>query len=76
MYSIHNTVKDETPTQLLEEQSTNMMCMFDDICFMDDFPKYDKYDQNYTKVNSSKPSTTYCWEEEHQLQLEYGSQSK
>jgi hypothetical protein len=51
-----------------------MMCMFDDISFMDDLPKYDKYDEDYTKVNSSKPSATYCWEEEDQLQLKYDSQ--
>jgi hypothetical protein len=74
MYSIHNTVKDETSTQLVEEKSVDMMCMFDDICFMDDLPNYDKYDENYNKVNSSKPSTTYCWEEKDQLQLKYDSQ--
>jgi hypothetical protein len=33
MYSIHNVVKDEVPTQLVEEPSTDMMCMFDDISF-------------------------------------------
>ena len=33
MYSIHNVVKDEIPTQLIEEPSTDMMCMFDDISF-------------------------------------------
>jgi hypothetical protein len=27
MYSIHNIVKDETPTQLVEEPSIDMMCM-------------------------------------------------
>jgi len=52
----------------------DMMCMFDDILFMDDLPKYDNYDEDYTKVNSSKPSTTYCWEEEYHLQLKYGNQ--
>jgi hypothetical protein len=31
MYSIHNTVKDEAPSKLVEEQPTDMMCMFDDI---------------------------------------------
>jgi len=41
MYSIHNVVKDEVPTQLIEEPSTHMMCMFDDISFMDDLPKLD-----------------------------------
>ena len=74
MYSIHNIVKDETPTQLVEEKSVDMMCMFDDIYFMDDLPKYDKYDENYTKVNSSKSSTSYNWEEEDQLQIKYDNQ--
>jgi hypothetical protein len=50
-----------------------MMCMYDDISFMDDLPKYDKYDEDYTKVNSSKPSAAYCWEEKDQLQLKYDS---
>jgi hypothetical protein len=45
--------------------------MFDGISFMDDLPKYDKYDEDYTKVNSSKPSAGYFWEEEDQLQLKY-----
>jgi hypothetical protein len=31
MYSIHNVVKDEVPTQLVEEPLVDMMCMFDDI---------------------------------------------
>jgi hypothetical protein len=37
--------------------------MFDGIYFMDHVPKYDKYDEDYTKVNSSKPSAGYFWEE-------------
>jgi seryl-tRNA synthetase len=40
MYSIHNVVKDEVPTHLVEETSTDMMYMFDDISFMDDLPKH------------------------------------
>ena len=39
MYSIHNTVKDETPNQLVEEQPTDMMCMFDDISYLDNPPQ-------------------------------------
>jgi hypothetical protein len=35
MYSIHNTVKDEAPSQLAEEQPADMMCMFDDIPYLD-----------------------------------------
>ena len=33
MYSIPNTVKDEVPTHLVEEPSTDMMCMFDDFSY-------------------------------------------
>jgi hypothetical protein len=33
MYSIHNIVKDEVPTQLVEEPSADMMCMFDDFYY-------------------------------------------
>ena len=33
--------------QYVEEQSTDLMCMFDDINSFDDFPKYDQYDDNY-----------------------------
>ena len=73
MYSIQNTVKDETPTQLVEEKSADTMCMFDYVSFIDDLPKYDKYDEDYTKVNSPKPSASYRWEEEDQLQLKYDS---
>jgi hypothetical protein len=47
MYSIHNTVKDETPSQLAEEQPADMMCMFDDISYLDNLPKYDQYDDDY-----------------------------
>lgn len=42
---------------------------------MDDLPKYDQYDDDYIKVDSSKQSTTYFWEEESQLQqLKYDNQ--
>ena len=41
MYSIHNTVEDEAPSQLVEEQSADMMCMFDDIPHLDNIPKCD-----------------------------------
>jgi hypothetical protein len=74
MYSIHNMDKGESPNPLVEEKSTYMMCMFDDISFMDDLPKYDNYDENYTKVNSSKKSTTYFWKEEDQLQIKHDNE--
>jgi hypothetical protein len=76
MYSIHNTVKDETPSQLAEEQPTDMMCMFDDISYLDNLPKYDQYDDDYVAeidVDCSKKSTACCWQEEDQLQLRYGN---
>ena len=52
------------------------MCMLDDIAYMDDQPKYDQYDDDYIKVDSSKKSTTYFWEEEAQLQqIKYDNES-
>jgi hypothetical protein len=47
MYSIHGTVKDEAPSQLAEEQSADMMCMFDDIPYLDCPPKWDQYDDDH-----------------------------
>jgi hypothetical protein len=47
MYSIHNTVKDEAPSQLVEEQSADMICMFNGISSMDDLPKCDQYDDDH-----------------------------
>jgi hypothetical protein len=77
MYSIHNTVKDEVPTQLVEEPSTDMMCMFDDISYLDNLPKCDQYDDDHEAeidVDCSKKSTTCRWQEEDQLQLRYDNQ--
>jgi hypothetical protein len=64
---------DENPNQLVKDQPIDMICMFDEVSFMDDVPKYDQYDDDYINVNSSKPSTKYCWEEA-QLQIKYDSQ--
>jgi hypothetical protein len=47
MYSIHNTVKDEAPSQLVEEQPADMICMFNGISSMDDLPKCDQYDDDH-----------------------------
>lgn len=33
--------------QYVEEQSSDLMCMFDDITYFDDLPKYDQYNDNY-----------------------------
>jgi hypothetical protein len=67
MYSIHNTVKDETPIQLVEEPSVDMMCMFDEFSFMDDLFKHDQYDEDDIKMNFSEKLEAYCWEEENHL---------
>jgi hypothetical protein len=77
MYSIHNVVKDEVPSQLAEEQPADMMCMFDDISYLDNLPKCDQYDDDYEAeidVDCSKQSTTCHWQEEDQLQLRYDNQ--
>ena len=74
MYSIHNLVKDETPTQLVDEPSTDMMCIFYYISFMDDLPKNNQYDEDYIKMDFPKQSTRYCWEGEDQLQFKDDSQ--
>jgi hypothetical protein len=62
MYSIHNTVKDEVPTHLVEDPSADMMCMFDDFSYLDNLPKYDQYDDDHEaeiEVDCSKKSPTY-----------------
>ena len=51
VYSIHNIVKDETPTQLVEEPLADMMCIFYDISFMDDLPKHGQYDEDSIKMD-------------------------
>jgi hypothetical protein len=43
-----------------------MMCMFDDFPFLDDLPKCD---EDYIQMDFPKKSTTYCWEEDSQLQF-------
>jgi hypothetical protein len=58
MYSLHDMDKDETQNELVEEKSIDLMCMLDDIAYMDELPKYDQYDDDYIKVDSSKKSTT------------------
>jgi hypothetical protein len=41
MYSIHDTTKDEVQNQMVMEKPPEMMCMFDDLAYVDDFPRYD-----------------------------------
>jgi hypothetical protein len=61
MYSIHNIVKDEAPSQLAEEQPADMIFMFNGISSMDDLPKCDQYDDDHEaeiEVDYSKKSAT------------------
>jgi hypothetical protein len=77
MYSIHNVVKDEAPSQLAEEQLADMMCMFDDIPYLDNIPKCDQHDDEHEAeidVDYSKKSTACRWQEEDQLHFRYVNQ--
>jgi hypothetical protein len=70
MYSIHSTVKDEAPSQLVEEQPADMMCMFDDIPYLDCPPKWDQYDDDHEaeiEVDCSEKPTACHWQEEDHL---------
>jgi hypothetical protein len=54
-----------------------MMCMFDDIPYLDNLPKCDQYHDDHEveiEVDCSKQSTTCHWQEEDQLQLIYDNQ--
>jgi hypothetical protein len=77
MYSIHNIVKDEAPSQLAEKQPVDMMCMFDDIPYLDCPPKCDQYDDEHEveiEVECSKKSAACHWQEEDYLQFRYDNQ--
>jgi hypothetical protein len=70
IYSIHGTVKDEAPSQLAEEQPADMMCMFDDISYLDCPPKSNQYDDDHeaeTEVGCLEKPTACQWQEEDQL---------
>jgi hypothetical protein len=70
MYSIHDTVKDEAPSQFVEEQPTDMMCMFDDIPYLDCPPKWDQYDDDHEaemEVVCSEKMAACHWQEEDHL---------
>jgi hypothetical protein len=75
MYSIHNTIKDEVQNQKIEEDSPDMICMFNGISSMNDSPKLDWYNDDYTTLDFSKKSATYDWEEEDILQSQQDNQS-
>jgi hypothetical protein len=75
MYSIHDVVKDEVPSQLAEEQPADMMCMFDDIPYLYHLPKCDQYDgEHEDEMDYSKKSAACRWQEEDQLRLRYDNQ--
>jgi hypothetical protein len=70
MYSIHSTVKDEAPSQLVEEQPADMMCMFNGISSLDDSPKWDQYDDDHEaeiEVDCLEKPTACHWQEEYHL---------
>ena len=72
MYSIHSTVKDEAPSQLVEEQPADMICMFDDIPYLDSPPKWDQYEDDHEaeiEVDCSEKSTACHWQEGDHLQF-------
>jgi hypothetical protein len=72
MYSIHNTVKDEAPSQLVEEQPADMICMFNGISSMDDLPKCNQYEDDHgaeIEVVCSEKSTACHWQEGDHLQF-------
>ena len=59
--------------QFEEKQSDNLMCMIDDITYIDDLPNFDQYDDDYvlqTEANIVEQSKFGLWEEVHFQQLE------
>jgi hypothetical protein len=70
--------KDETQNQLVEEKSVDIICLFYDISYMDDLPKYYQYDDDYVikiEADSSKQPEACFWEKEAQFQqLKYDNQ--
>jgi hypothetical protein len=53
MHSIHDTVEDVVQNQKMEEDSPDMICMFNGISSMDDSPKLDWYDDIYDHKEQS-----------------------
>jgi hypothetical protein len=51
MYSIHNKIEDEVQNQKMEEDFPNMICMFNGISSIDDSPKLDWYNDDYTTLD-------------------------
>lgn len=70
MYSFVDNHEDESIDQPMEDQSSDLMCMFDVIPYNDDLLKYDQYDDDYVveiEANSTRQSTTCFWEEDASL---------
>jgi hypothetical protein len=70
MYSIHNTVKEEVQNQVVVEKSPEMMCMFDDLPYIDNILRYDLQNGDYMveiEDDCSKKPVLSSWEEEAQL---------
>jgi hypothetical protein len=69
MYSIHSTVKDEAPSQLVEEQPADMICMFNGISSMDDLLECNQYEDDHEAeievVCSEKSTACHCQEGDH-----------
>jgi len=67
MYLIHNIDIDTNPNQLVEEPSPDLMCMIDELSYLDNVPKYDRYDDDYVveiDVDCSKQLAALSWEKE------------
>jgi hypothetical protein len=65
MYSIHGIAKDEVQNQMVVEKSLEMMCIFDDISYIDDLPRYDDQDDDYMvdiETGCSKQPALTSWE--------------
>jgi hypothetical protein len=70
MYSIHNTVKEEVQSQVVVENSPEMICMFDDPPYIDNMLRYDlQYGDYMVEIEDdcSKQPVLSSWEEEAQL---------
>ena len=70
MYTIHHMEIDEIQDQIVMEKSTKLICMFDDIPFMNESLEYDHHNGNYMITiddDALKKPTLPSWEEESQL---------